>query len=431
MVIRHVVALRTGDLRTGQKGRYSIETNGGAMPEMLHHRQDEQGTLQVTASGRWIIEEAQALDQQLRAIGDHSVKTARFDLTNVSELDTVGAWLLVSVRERLHAAGAKAQFIGLQHQHEALLNHIARFRDKDQNTTGRDKKDPREKDPDEKDRDETEPTATTKDRVAAPIAAIGAKITSAAAEARDLVAFIGLTLARSSSMIHRGHRLSLGAVLFQLQQVWLKALPMVVLSLFIIGLTTTYVGADEFARLGARNIAVQAIIFAILLEIGVLLPAILVAGRSASAFAGEIGAMKAGEEINSMLVVGLDPMVTLVIPRMVALLIALPLLGIAGQITGLIGCFLMAWAQLGLSLGEFMERVRSATGINVFLIGLLKTPFFGLIIAFVGCFQGMKVSGAAIEVGERATRAVVETLVLVILFDAFYSVALWVVLQGP
>lgn len=393
------------------------------MPEMLHHRQDEQGTLQVTASGRWIIEEAQALDQQLRAIGDHSVKTAQLDLTNVSELDTVGAWLLVSLCERLHAAGAEAQFNGLQHQHEALLNHITRFRDKDQNNRGRDRKDPGKK-------DRGEPTATKKDRVAAPIVAIGAKVTSAAAEARDLVAFVGLTLARASSMIHRHHQLRLGAVLFQLQQVWLKALPMVMLTLFLIGLATTYVGAAQLARLGAGNIAVQAIIFAILLEIGVLLPAILVAGRSASAFAGEIGAMKAGEEINSMLVVGLDPMVTLVIPRVVALIIALPLLGIAGQITGLIGCFLMAWAQLGLSLSEFIERVKSATDINIFIIGLVKTPFFGLIIAFVGCFQGMKVGGAAIEVGERATRAVVETLVLVILFDAFYSVALWVVLQA-
>lgn len=190
-------------------------------------------------------------------------------------------------------------------------------------------------------------------------------------------------------------------------------------------------GAAQLGQLGAGNIAVQAIALAILWEIGVLLPAILVAGRSASAFASEIGTMKADEEINSMFVVGLDPMVTLVIPRVVALLIALPLLGIVGQISGLVGCFLMASAHLGLSLSEYMERVENAASINIFLVGLLKTPFFGLIIAFVGCFQGMKVSGAANEVGQRTTRAVVQALFLVILFDALYSVAFWMALQGP
>jgi phospholipid/cholesterol/gamma-HCH transport system permease protein len=279
--------------------------------------------------------------------------------------------------------------------------------------------------------DDSVPPTSMMERLATLLMGIGARIASLGAEARDLAAFIGLTLARSSSMYRRSHRLRLGAVLFQLQQIWLKALPLAALAPFLIALATTYVGAAQLGQLGAGNIAVQAIALAILWEIGVLLPAILVAGRSASAFAGEIGAMKAGEEIDSMFMIGLDPMVTLIIPRVVALLIALPLLGIVGQISGLVGCFLMASAHLGLSPSEYIERVESAAGINIFLVGLLKTPFFGLIIAFVGCFQGMKVSGAAIEVGERTTRAVVQALFLVILFDALYSVAFWMALQGP
>jgi phospholipid/cholesterol/gamma-HCH transport system permease protein len=396
------------------------------MPEMIQHRQDEQatlhvvneqGALHVAATGRWIIEEAQALDRQIAAIGDTplktAVKTARFDLAKVSEMDTVGAWLLLSARERLGTAGIEAQFIGLQHQHQVLLNHIARSREKDR---------------DEKNQGTPGPSPTVKDRIAAPVVALGATIASAAAEARDVVGFIGLALARSVSMRRHHHPLRFGAVTFQLEQVWLKALPIVALSTFLIGLAAMYLGAAQLARLGAGDIAVQAIAFAILLEIGVLLPAILVAGRSASAFAAQIGAMKTGDEVNAMLVAGLDPMVTLVIPRVVALIIAVPLLGVIGQISGLVGCFLMAWIHLGLSLAHFMERVEVAAGIEIFLIGILKTPFFGAIIAFVGCFQGMKASGTAIEVGQRTTRAVVQALVLVILFDALYSVGLWVAL---
>jgi phospholipid/cholesterol/gamma-HCH transport system permease protein len=384
------------------------------MPEMIRHWQDEQGTLRVAAAGRWTFDEARALDQQLRDMDDHleaGITSARFDLGEVSELDTCGAALLLTTHERLAAAGADVRFIGIQERHLVLLNHLQEWRKKAAS--------------------DSVPPASMMERLTTPLIGIGARIASLGAEARDLVAFIGLTLARSSSMYRRRHRLRLGAVLFQLQQIWLKALPLGALAPFLIALATTYVGAAQLGQLGAGNIAVQAIALAILWEIGVLLPAILVAGRSASAFAGEIGAMKAGEEIDSMFVVGLDPMVTLIIPRVVALLIALPLLGIVGQISGLVGCFLMASAHLGLSPSEYIERVESAAGINIFLVGLLKTPFFGLIIAFVGCFQGMKVSGAAIEVGERATRAVVQALFLVILFDALYSVAFWMTLQGP
>ncbi len=393
-----------------------MEINSGAMPEMIHHRQDEQGTLHVAATGRWIIGKAQELDQQLGSIDNHSIKAVQFDLSEVSELDTLGAWLLISTRERLSTAGIDVQLTGLQHQHEALLNHVARSREKGQG---------------EKDQGQNAPPATMSGRIAAPVVAIGAKIASVAAEARNLVAFIGLALARSSSMIRRRHRLRLGAVMFQLQQAWLNALPIVTLASFLISLAAMYLGAAELARLGAADIAVQAISFAVLLEIGVLLPAILVAGRSASAFAAQIGTMKAGDEIDAMLVAGLDPTVTLIIPRVVALVIAVPLLGIVGQITGLFGCFLMAWVHLGLSLAEYMDRVQTAAGIEIFLIGILKTPFFGAIIAFTGCFQGMNLNGAAIAVGQRATRAVVQALVLVILFDTLYSVALWVALVRP
>ena len=377
--------------------------------------------LHVTAAGRWTIDEAQALDQQLGAIGDSCVKTALFDLSEISELDTAGAWLLVSAREQLGTAGVDVQFAGLQHQHEALLNYVARSREKERS----------EEDWGEEERGGTAPPTPIKDRIAGPVVAIGAAIASVAAEARDFVGFIGLTLARSVSMRRHHHPLRLVAVTFQLEQVWLKALPIAALSTFLIGLASMFLGAAQLARLGVGDIAVQAISFAILLEIGVLLPAILVAGRTASAFAAQIGAMKTGDEINAMLVAGLDPMVTLIIPRVVALVIAVPLLGIVGQITGLVGCFVIAWTHLGLSLADYMQRVEVAAGIEIFLIGILKTPFFGAIVAFVGCFQGMKSGGVAIEVGQRTTRAVVQALVLVILFDAIYSVALWLVLVRP
>jgi phospholipid/cholesterol/gamma-HCH transport system permease protein len=381
---------------------------------MIRHWQDEQGTLCVAVAGRWTLNEAQALDQQLQDIGDHfkaGITSARFDLAEVSELDTCGAALLVGARQRLAAAGADVRFTRVRDEHHVLLNQVQQWREK----VG----------------EECVPAPSIKERLATPVVLIGARIASVAAEVRDFVGFIGLALARSSSMIRRRHRLRLAAVMFQLQQAWLNALPIVALSSFLIGLAAMYLGAAQLARLGAGDIAVQALSFVILLEVGVLLPALLVGGRSASAFAAQIGTMKAGDEIDAMLVAGLDPTVTLIIPRVVALVIAVPLLGIVGQISGLVGCFLMAWTYLGLSLAEYMDRVQTAAGIEIFLIGILKTPLFGAIIAFIGCFQGMKLSGAAIEVGQQATRAVVQALVLIILFDAFYSVALWVALVRP
>lgn len=398
----------------GTQPERSIRTEHGGIPEILQHHQDREGTLVVAATGRWIIEQSETLDRLLGAIDAGAAKTVRFDLSKISELDTLGTWLLVSTRERLGAKGIDVHFHGLHPQHQALLNHLARTRHHQRSEGEQDEQ-----------VDAAARAAPVPDPLAAPVAALGTRIAAAAAEARDFVAFIGLTLARTLSMRRHHHPLKFGSVVFQLEQSWLRALSTAALSTFFVGLAAMYLGAAQLTRLGAGDIAVQAISFAILLEIGVLLPAILVAGRSASAFAAQIGAMKTGDEVNAMLVAGLDPMVTLIIPRVVALIIALALLGIVGQIAGLVGCFLMAWAHLGLSLGDYMQRVETAAGIEIFLIGIMKTPFLGAIIAFVGCFHGMKVSGAATEVGQRTTRAVVQALVFVILFDAFYTVGLW------
>jgi phospholipid/cholesterol/gamma-HCH transport system permease protein len=160
----------------------------------------------------------------------------------------------------------------------------------------------------------------------------------------------------------------------------------------------------------------------VLREMGVLLTAIVVAGRSGSAFTAEIGAMQVNEEVDALRVTGLDPMEVLVAPRVIALMISLPLLTFFADIMGLLGCGLISIGLLDTSFAAYWARLNNAVELNTYLVGLVKAPFFAMMIALVGCFEGLRVSGSAESVGRLTTRSVVEGIFLVIIFDAFFSV---------
>ena len=237
----------------------------------------------------------------------------------------------------------------------------------------------------------------------------------------EVLGFFGLILVRVGRTIVQPSRLRLTATVHHMQDVGLNAVPIVALMAFLIGIVLAFQGADQLRQFGAEVFVVDLIALSILRELGILLTAIIVAGRSASAITASIGSMKMREEIDAMRTLGLDPIEVLVLPRLIALFVMLPVLGFVADIAGLVGGGLMSWATLGLSPGVFQTRLLQTDVIH-FVVGLSKAPFFAVIIAVIGCFQGFKVQGNSESLGQLTSRSVVQAIFMVILADATFSI---------
>jgi phospholipid/cholesterol/gamma-HCH transport system permease protein len=212
------------------------------------------------------------------------------------------------------------------------------------------------------------------------------------------------------------------ALVYHMQASGLNALPIVGLMAFLIGVVLAFQGADQLQRFGAEIFTVNLVGVAVLREMGILITAIIVAGRSGSAYTAQIGTMKVNEEVDAMKTLGLDPMEVLVMPRILALVLVLPLLTFYADIMGLVGGAMMATATLDISPRQFIVQLQDAITPWAFWVGMIKAPIFAFIIAMVGCFEGLKVTSSAESVGLRTTKSVVEAIFLVIVLDAVFSI---------
>jgi phospholipid/cholesterol/gamma-HCH transport system permease protein len=208
----------------------------------------------------------------------------------------------------------------------------------------------------------------------------------------------------------------------QLDAAGVRGVPLVALMGFLIGVIMAFQGATQLRRFGAEIFVVDLVAIAVLREMGPVVTAVVVAGRSGSAFAAELGEMKLSEEISALRVLGLRPMRVLVVSRIVALVVAMPLLAMVANVAGLTGGMAIAVASLDLTPAAFLDRVQEAVGLDQLALGLVKTPFFGLAIAAVGTLRGLEVSTSSEEVGRKTTAAVVQGIVLIVLIDAVFSV---------
>jgi len=199
-------------------------------------------------------------------------------------------------------------------------------------------------------------------------------------------------------------------------------MPIVGLLSFLIGVVMAYQGADQLRRFGAEIYTVNLLGIAILRELGVLLTAIIIAGRSGSAFTAQIGTMQVNQEIDALRTLGLDPVEVLVLPRLLGLVLTLPLLVFYADAMGLIGGALMSWATLDITIPKFLDQLRGAITEWTFWVGVLKAPFFAWIIAMIGCYEGFNVTGSAESVGRLTTQSVVESIFVVIVADAAFSI---------
>ncbi|ATJ83510.1 MlaE family ABC transporter permease [Halomonas beimenensis] len=235
---------------------------------------------------------------------------------------------------------------------------------------------------------------------------------------RQLLGFIGQVLVTLAATAWRPARWRLTSMVAQVHQTGLNALPIVALLTFLVGVVVAFLGATVLRDFGATIYTVHLVAFAFLREFGVLLAAILLAGRTASAFTAQLGAMKANEELDAVRTLGLDPVELLVLPRVLAMMLALPILTFVGMLSGILGGALVCLLALDISLTQFLAILQRDIPLDHFLVGLAKAPPFAFLVAVIGCLEGFKVSGSAQSVGEHTTSSVVQSIFVVILLDA-------------
>jgi phospholipid/cholesterol/gamma-HCH transport system permease protein len=250
------------------------------------------------------------------------------------------------------------------------------------------------------------------------LARIGRAVDILWLDTRALLGFIGLILETLVRILPHPKRWRMTSVVAHVEQTGLNAAPIVGLLTFLVGAVVAFLGATVLASFGATIFTVDLVAFSFLREFAVLLTAILMAGRTASAFTAQIGSMKANEEIDAIRTLGLDPVEMLVLPRVVALLISLPLLTFLAMLCGIVGGGVVCAVALDISPAMFLSLLQSDIGVQHFLVGLVKAPFFAFLIAAIGCLEGFKVSGSAESVGAHTTSSVVQSIFVVIVMDA-------------
>ena len=338
------------------------------------------------------------LDAELRALDVVGPRHLEIDLKGLAGFDTAGAWLVHRTQAKARQAGSDVKLSGASAAQMALIAAVASYA---------------------KPCPPAPPAGSTLLRL---VGQVGKNVIEVAGQTRDLVSFLGQTIVALVLMVVRPRRVRLTSLIHHMEEVGLNAVPIVGLLSFLIGVVLAYQGADQLARFGAEIFTVNLVGVGVLREMGVLLTAIIVAGRTGSAFAAQIGTMKVNEEVDAMRTIGLDPMEVLVLPRLLALLLTLPLLGFFADIIGLIGGAVMATLALDISLSQYVRQLQAAVPLASLWVGLIKAPVFAFVIGLVGCFEGLRVDGSAESVGRQTTRAVVESIFLVIVLDALFSV---------
>jgi len=360
---------------------------------------EEPGALVFAAAGEWLVATAAEIDRRLHAIQMPSGKRVTLDLAGIDRLDTAGAWLLLRTEHDLTERGNAVEMRNLQPSFEPLIDQVraagliapARH--------------PR-------------PAHHT---IAGFIARIGEISLALIARAYSILGFFGLVSATALRLARHPRRLNMTAIVAQMEQTGVNALPIVSLLTFLIGVVIAYQGSDYLRFYGLESYTVQLTAVSILRELGVLLTAIILAGRSGSAFTAQIGTMRVNEEIDAMRTIGLDPVEVLVLPRLFGLMLTLPMLTLCANFMGILGGGLMAWAKLGIGIPEFLNHLSTIAPWS-YWIGMIKSPFFAMIIALIGCYEGFQVARSAESVGRLTTLSVVEAIFLVIVTDAGFSI---------
>jgi phospholipid/cholesterol/gamma-HCH transport system permease protein len=361
-------------------------------------------TFRLVASGAWTVAEAADLDKALERLRVPIPPTADFtgemDISGIAEIDTAGAFLLQRTARAWQRGGLRTRYAGATESFRILIEEVHRRGQAERPEI-----------------DKPAPLRQLVDNTTKGLTGIWQ-------DTIELTAFLGEVTAAFLRLFKQPWRFRTTSFFHHLDHAGLRALPIIALICFLIGAVVMQQGVVQLRPFGAEPFAVNMVAILSLREVGILLTAIMVAGRSGSAFTAEIGSMKMREEIDAMRTLGIDPMDTLVLPRVLALVVALPLLTFLGDLMALAGGGAMAFGVLGLDTSTYLDKLHEAIDFEHFMAGMIKAPFAAIIIGLVGCLEGLRVEGSAESLGSHVTAAVVKAIFLVIILDAVFAMFL-------
>ena len=355
--------------------------------------------LALCATGTWTANFAPALERMVADAEKLAGGPQRIfiDVSEVAKLDTFGAWLIERLRRSLTQGTVEAQIAGLSANYSSLVDEVRRVR-------------------------ATQVVDGSTITISGMLEQIGRTVAGVAGTVAGLVDMLGAVLAAGFRVLIHPRSFRLTSTVHHMEQVCWRAVPIIVLITFLIGCIIAQQGIFHFRRFGADIFVVDMLGVLVLREIGVLLVAIMVAGRSGSAYTAELGSMKMREEIDALRTMGFDPIEVLVLPRMLALVLALPILAFLGAMAALYGGGLVAWLYGGVEPEAFLLRLRDAISIDHFIVGMVKAPVMAAVIGIVACVEGLAVQGSAESLGQHTTASVVKGIFFVIVMDGVFAI---------
>lgn len=360
----------------------------------------DNGTLTVILKGRWKTQTIHLVDNEMRRLEACDAHRVVIHVSDVTALDTGGAWLIERFGHHLAQKGVSVSLRGAQTGWVSLLKSVGHVMERP------DAEAPPVKRP---------PLSMFFERVGRSVVGSGQDFVMA-------MNILGSTIRGAQLKRGRHGSLSFPAVINQIDRMGVGAVPIIVLMSFIVGAIIAQQGAFQLRYFGAEIFVVDLVGILVFRELGVLLTAIMIAGRSGSAITAEIGSMKMREETDALKVIGLNPIGVLVFPRLVALAIILPLLTIIADISALIGAAVVADVYSNIPVDAFLSRLNDAVWLSTYFAGLIKAPFMALIIGIIASVEGMKVGGSAESLGARVTSSVVKSIFIVIVIDGFFAI---------
>jgi phospholipid/cholesterol/gamma-HCH transport system permease protein len=360
--------------------------------------ESEEGEVRATLSGHWTADQVPTIERRVSELLD-SAKTQMpvvFDLSAIERLDTIGAWIIDRTLRDLQSRGAKADLVNVRPRHTTLLREVEAhgFRVA-RHETG--------------------------DHTPELLVDIGKGVSESGGELIDGLSFVGEVVAAAARLVRWGRHFRAPAFIHQMELITLRGVPIIVLISFVVGGIIAQQGIFQLRRFDAADFVVDLVGILTLRELGVLLAAIMVAGRSGSSFTAEFGAMKMREEIDALRVMGFDPIEVLIMPRLFALVIGLPMLVFLADMSSLCGGGFVAWIYQGISPHAFLAKLQAAISMHTFLAGLIKAPFMALIIGLIASIEGLSVKGSTEDLGRHVTASVVKAIFMVIVADGLFA----------
>jgi len=355
--------------------------------------------LRLAAAGAWIAENANSLETRIDAETGRggSIRRVDIDMGRVERLDTFGAWLLERLTRSFKARGCDTKVTGLKDDYRALMDEVHGIREEPARTPRR-------------------------EGFGDAVASMGENIAAVGVTLSGIMNMVGSLTMAALRVLANPRSFRFTSMVHQLDNVGWRAVPIILLITFLIGCIIAQQGVFHFRKFGADIYVVDMVGILVLREIGVLIVSIMVAGRSGSAYTAELGSMKMREEIDALRTMGFDPVEVLILPRIVALVVGVPILTFLGSMAALYGGGLVCWLYGGIDPEVFLSRLKESISLSTFKVGMIKAPFMALIIGVVACVEGMAVKGSAESLGLQTTASVVESIFLVIVLDGFFAV---------